>query len=232
VNRDEEKLYVVAPYAIAALNGKDYTADPPRTQLWCLLYAQVRQADNKDFRNILLDDKKLDPRVQIEPDKQVNWLTRYDAQQRVTLKNITIRNWKDELEYANLRHIFKLADTSESNKDATKYGTVAWSNNEVEQLLTLYGLPRNSPLSVLVVEILPVITNLREHVSKAQTSKVAASLQERLPMVDLQLATGARIAVVSESVTVDREQASPLSDELGHHRILRTSPLTEVPFVC
>jgi len=26
--------------------------------------------------------------------------------------------------------------------------------------------------------------------------------------------------------------SSPVSDELGHHRILRTSPLTEVPFVC
>jgi hypothetical protein len=27
-------------------------------------------------------------------------------------------------------------------------------------------------------------------------------------------------------------QPSPLSDELGHHRLLRTSPLTEVPEVC
>jgi hypothetical protein len=27
-------------------------------------------------------------------------------------------------------------------------------------------------------------------------------------------------------------QADPLSDELGQHRILRTSPLTEVPFAC
>jgi hypothetical protein len=113
VNRDEEKLYVIAPFAVAALNGKDYTADPPRTQLWCLLYAQVRQADNRDFRNILLDDKKLDPRVQVESDKQVNWLTRYDGQQRLTLKNITIKNSKDELEYANLRHILKLTDSSE-----------------------------------------------------------------------------------------------------------------------
>ena len=47
------------------LRGKNITADPPRTQLWALLYAQVRQADGKDWRNVLLDDRKLDviPRV-------------------------------------------------------------------------------------------------------------------------------------------------------------------------
>ena len=28
------------------------------------------------------------------------------------------------------------------------------------------------------------------------------------------------------------EGPSPVNEELGHHRILRTSPLTEVPFVC
>jgi len=27
-------------------------------------------------------------------------------------------------------------------------------------------------------------------------------------------------------------EAGPLSDELGQHRILRTSPLTEVPEIC
>ena len=66
VNRDENKLWVSAPYAVAVSNGKNVTADPPRTQLWCLLYAQARQADNLDSRNILLDDKQLDWRLEIE----------------------------------------------------------------------------------------------------------------------------------------------------------------------
>jgi hypothetical protein len=30
----------------------------------------------------------------------------------------------------------------------------------------------------------------------------------------------------------DVESPSPVNEELGEHRILRTSPLTEVPFVC
>ena len=57
--RDEAGLVVEAPYAEAVLNGKNITADPPRTGLWALLYAQVRQADGKDWRNVLLDDREL-----------------------------------------------------------------------------------------------------------------------------------------------------------------------------
>jgi hypothetical protein len=128
VNRDPDKLSVSAPYAVAVFNGKNVTADPPRTELWCLLYAQVKQADNLDFRNILLDDKRLDWRVQIETDPQVNWFERYNDQQRQLLKNITINTWKDELSYGKFKHIFKLADTSSISKDATRYGVTAWSN--------------------------------------------------------------------------------------------------------
>jgi hypothetical protein len=210
VNRDEEKLYVSAPYAAAVFNGKNVTADPPRTELWCLLYAQVRQADNQDFRNILLDDKRLDWRVRIEDDKQVNRFAKYNAAQLQTLKQISINNWKDELSYGKLQHVFKLAETELTNKDATKYGTTAWSNSEIAQWLALYGLPAKASLSVLVVEILPTITNIYEHISALRgqsTNQIAGAASTQ-------------------------QHPSPLSDALGRHRILRTSPLTEVPFVC
>jgi hypothetical protein len=49
VNRDEQKVYVSAPCAVAEFNGRNVTADPPRTQLWGLLYTQVKQAANKDI---------------------------------------------------------------------------------------------------------------------------------------------------------------------------------------
>jgi hypothetical protein len=176
-----------------------------------LLYAQVRQADNQDFRNIPLDDKRLDWRVRIEEDKQVNRFAKYDAAQRQTLKEISINNWKDELSYGKLQHAFKLAETDLTNKDATKYGTTAWSNSEIAQWLALYGLPEKSSLSVLVVEILPTITNLYEHIS-------ALSNQT----------TKQQIAGAAST----QQHPRPLSDALGQHRILRTSPLTEVPFVC
>ena len=58
-HRDEVELLVHAPHAMAVLNGKNVTADPPRTEIWALLYAQVKQADGKDHRNILLEERKL-----------------------------------------------------------------------------------------------------------------------------------------------------------------------------
>ncbi|MGH7800404.1 MAG: hypothetical protein ACREOW_07205 [Thermodesulfobacteriota bacterium] len=233
VNRDEEKLYVSAPYEVAVFNGKNVTADPPRTQLWCLLYAQVKQADNKDYRNILLDDKQLDWRVQIEEDKEVNWFIKYDDQERLTLKNITIKNWKDELDYGEFRHVYKLAELAQLNKDATKYGTVVWSNNEISQLLQLYGLPEDSPLSVLVVEILPTITNIYEHISGLSKNEVMEKLRFDIKLQSLPESGTIKEKILQLNKEKDFQHGpSPLSDELGHHRILRTSPLTEVPFVC
>jgi hypothetical protein len=233
VNQDNEKLYVSAPYAVAVYKGKNVTANPPRTELWALLYAQVKQADNQDFRNILLDDKQLDWRVQIEPDKQVNWLVQYDNPQRSLLKSITIKSWKDELSYGNFQHVYKLVDPATTNKDATKYGTTVWSNDEIIQLLQLYGLPKDSPLSVLVVEILPTITNIFEAVSGLGEPAVNKALRQNVRLRGLPVSEEARQQKDQLNRTRDFEPAAgPLSDELGQHRILRTSPLTEVPFTC
>ncbi|MDL1894922.1 hypothetical protein FBQ82_01485 [Anaerolineae bacterium CFX7] len=233
VNRDEDKLYVTAPYAVAAFNGKNVTADPPRTQLWCLLYAQVKQADDQDFRNILLDDKPLDWRVQVAPDKQVNWFERYDDQQRLTLQNVAMKNWKGDLSNVDFHHVYKLADFVQSNKDAAKYGTTVWSNKEINQLLELYGLPLDLPLSVLVVEILPTITNIYEHITGLAQQQTYNTVQNMFRMDDLPSASIVQEQVTQRAqVNAYRQEASPLSDELGQHRILRTSPLTKAPFVC
>lgn len=233
VNRDTDILYVSAPYAVAVFNGKNVTSDPPRTELWALLYAQVKQADNQDFRNILLDDKRMDWRGQGETDRQVNWLLRYDDQQRQLLKSITIKTWKDEISYGKFQHVFKLVDYSSIARDATRYGTTAWSNDEVEQLLALYGLPPDSPLSVLVVEILPTITNIFEAVPGLGNAAVNAGLRNNVQMATLPEAGAARQQLAQLNLSRDfQPEGDPLSNELGQHRILRTSPLTEVPFAC
>lgn len=44
---------------------------------------------------------------------------------------------------------------SQSNADATPKGYTGWMNKEIEALLENMGLPANSPLSVLCVELLP-----------------------------------------------------------------------------
>lgn len=53
------EIAITAPYANAVLNGKNVAALPPQTSLWCFLYAQVKQADGKAYRNILLASKPL-----------------------------------------------------------------------------------------------------------------------------------------------------------------------------
>lgn len=235
VNRDEDKLYVSAPFASAVFNGKNVTSVPPRTQLWCLLYAQVRMADNEDFRNILLDDRQLDWRVRAELQKEVDLMVRYSEPERKILKGIAYRNSKDDLSYLKIRPLHKLTETSKKNKDSTKYGMAVWSNEEIIQLLRFYGLPEDSPLSVLVVEVLPNITNLREHMpnlgksgAKEERDARSGSLKTPLRGVDT---SGSLMARSLEHAALEAGP-SPVSDTLGHHRILRTSPLTEVPFVC
>jgi hypothetical protein len=231
-NRDGEKLWVTAPYAVAVHGGKNVTADPPRTELWALLYAQVRQADKKAFRNILLDDRRLDWRVQVETEKDFDVLERYSDDQLKVLTSIAFENFKYEIDAGGSAKLLKLTDDANSNKDATKYGTVVWSHNEVLELLANLALPLGSPLSVLVVETLPQIRNLAQHVSNLQRPRVAAAASGLVGGADTEFAGQAFIAGTPRMAAPSFDTASPVSDELGHHRILRTSPLTQVPEIC
>ena len=236
VNRDEEKLYVTAPYAVAVHNGKNVTADPPRTEIWALLYAQVKQADNKEFRNILLDDLVLSPYVQVEHDKTVLWKQKYTADERNTLKRAALRTFRDDALYAGAQNMLKLADPSTVNSDATKFGTTIWPNDAVTQLLAQYGLPPDSPLSVLCVEILPHITNVFEHVSALHQRDVRDNMRAMVGGGSNFPSDGA----ISEGLatrtmalkSIDFDEDRPLNDQLGNYRILRTSPLMKVPYVC
>jgi hypothetical protein len=93
-----------------APRAKNVTADPPRTEIWAPLYAQVKQVDNKEFRNILLDDLVLSPYVQVEHDKAVLWKRKYTAEERNTLKRAALGTFRDDANYASAQNMFKLAD--------------------------------------------------------------------------------------------------------------------------
>jgi hypothetical protein len=230
-NRDDDKLWVTAPYAVAVHGGKNVTADPPRTELWALLYAQVHQADKKAFRNILLDDRQLDWRVQVETEKEVDVLEKYSDDQLEVLQSIAFRSFKFEVNAASQVKVLKLTDFSTKNKDATRYGTVVWTQNEVLQLLANLGLPLGSPLSVLVVETLPQIHSLYEHVSRLDRPRVAVAARDLVAEGDSGVFMEG-LAARLHATTGPARTPSPVSDELGHHRLLRTSPLTAVPEIC
>ena len=233
-NRDAEKLYVTAPYAIAVHNGKNITAVPPRTEIWALLYAQVKQADNKEYRNILLDDKVLDANVRVEHDKSAILRANYTVQQRNILKR-AVKSFRNELDYSTARSLYKLADEENGNKDATKYGTVIWSSSEIDKLLALYGLPLGTPLSVLCVEILPQITNIFEQVSGLNSQAVSEKMRKTFTSTDFPSDGTISEGVAARTMALQSirpNEDRPLNDQLGNYRILRTSPLKKVPFVC
>src|SRR5262249_21174668 len=121
-DRSESQLFVEAPYAEAIVNGKNITADPPRTEIWALLYAQVRPADGKDSRNILLDDRRLLVRPRLREG------------------------------FSNLKITVPAAF---ENRDAAVKGITHWTQDEILQMLHNLGLPEDSSLSVLCVEMMP-----------------------------------------------------------------------------
>ncbi|MBC8160388.1 MAG: hypothetical protein H7Z42_04140, partial [Roseiflexaceae bacterium] len=190
--RSEEALVIEAPYAEAVLNGKNITAEPPRTEIWALLYAQVRQADGKDWRNILLDDRalRLRPRVL--------------GRRRDTI-------------------VGSVQPMAFQNRDATAYGLTGWRQAEIADFLRDLGLPQDSPLSVLCVEMLPRAAALRSQAAGEQRQAegdLVSSVQ------------AARSGRAAAPLAMADDDVRPLTDGLGHYRILRTSPLTEVPEVC
>ncbi len=231
-NRDEEKLYITAPYAVAVHKGKNVTSKPPRSSIWALLYAQVKQADNKDFRNVLLDEKKLDWRIRVEHKKDVKWIEKYDDYQINTLKYISIKNTNNEINYGNIQQVYKLADLTNVNKDSTKYGTGIWTNKEINQILNLFGLPLDVSLSVLCVEMLPHISNIYEHVNSLNNQKIRTNLGKIVNEDQLPNEEEINYRNNVNEVNSIFNDIRPLSNQLGEFRILRTSPLTEVPFVC
>jgi hypothetical protein len=59
VSRTREHVLVSAPYANPVADGQIVRAEPPNSDLWALLYVQVRLADVSDWRNILIGRARL-----------------------------------------------------------------------------------------------------------------------------------------------------------------------------
>jgi hypothetical protein len=291
VNRNNVLLSVSAPHAQAVINGKDVTSQPPRTLLYCMLYAQVKRADGTEYRNILLDQKlmgraktiigdvlyggKESPNYTLASKETVagsiikevkpavretktvstkavkNTATidlkqlRNTIEQRVIEEQgaIGLKEAKDKIDaiFADTKktpaQIAAAVNASISiRKDMPVMGNAYWSNTEIDEQLTLLGLPDDAALSVLVVEVFDNITNRAELITSSRYDDRGAGLaySELRSDVFLQQKEGApRDEVFQDSTTrAARGDKQALSGNLGEFRILRTSPLTEVPFVC
>jgi hypothetical protein len=94
------------------------------------LYAQVLQADGRQFRNILLTEARLD---------------------HVTVKDLDVRTFLSRCVEMEVRASNGLM----ANIDAPATGIFTWTEKEIRQLLELFKLDLDTPLSVLVVEMMP-----------------------------------------------------------------------------
>ena len=94
---------------------------------------------------------------------------------------------------------------------ADRYVGAMWAQLEITKALAAYGLPVDSPLSVLAVELLPE----------------RPWLGETYVMPDLEMRARAASHTPAEGGVPD-----PLGGDLGQVRILRTSPLARVSDVC
>ena len=296
VNRDQDRVSATAPYAKAVWKGKNVTSDPPRTQLHCVLYAQVQQADGLEYRNILLDEKlmtlvKPKPtrpgttggRRTLTSETLLSSVARMSsmwtvdktdeiARANVVLSNLTLMNevarlkvdtaYQKKVDKAikdyksgkavkldrgtagTILHAFESLKLKEAAppvvsaakftdatlvagaaiaiyKDLPKTATAAWDNKEIAELLKQLGLPEDAPLSILVVEVFGNITSIFDHIyylSDEQLSALAGSDNTQ--------------QIANTLLDRRRRNRQALNEELGNYRILRTSPLTEVPFVC
>jgi hypothetical protein len=210
VDHNEDYILVNAPYAQTVFNGRNVTANPPRTEIWALLFAQVRMADDSDERNVLLADRKL----VILPEGN------------------------------------SFAPSGDTN--VSPQGITGWTNQEIGDLLKLYGLPGNSTLSVLCVEMLPGYeqffvggnvnqeeANVISHKATPVTApefrryvqKIDAVIGETRAQVQARLRQG-KEDLVSPYVPVEGDGPRPMTSDLGNYRILRTSLLVSVPEVC
>ncbi len=221
VNRNEKHVMVTAPFAQTVFNGADVTSKPPRTQLWALLYAQVKRADDLVYRNILLDDQLfVRQKIAVDPATGIQII--------------------------------------DINTDAVQYGITGWKNKDIDIMLQQYGLPIDSNLSVLVVEMLPTYDKFSSPFNRNDNDNNGvfvrnlgfAKLEEGMEIQyfktklnfaataagikQQQLETNLQNSI--EEAFIDEAQKEellrPLTEQLGSERILRTSTLVPVPPIC
>jgi hypothetical protein len=130
VNRTPDGIFVTAQHAVAVFNGRNVTSYPPKTEIWAMLYAQVRQADASQNRNFLLAEMKL---------------TAPQVRQSSVTTFLAARSSKE----------IKVFNSLDITVDAPPAAAGQWNEKEIQALLHASGLEETIGLSVLAVEMMP-----------------------------------------------------------------------------
>jgi hypothetical protein len=76
---------------------------------------------------------------------------------------------------------------------------------------------------------------LYDHVNDLNDGEVQNNFKRTLTSENFPLDSRIKEELAAKKIamqSINLNEAKPLSNKLGHYRILRTSPLTEVPFMC
>ncbi|MBC6108992.1 hypothetical protein ACFOG5_13295 [Pedobacter fastidiosus] len=165
------EIVITAPFATAVLNGENVSANPPQTSMWYMLYTQVRQADGKSYRNLLIDSGNM---PYAPPKRKI-------LDQAVSLQPI---------------------------QEGTKSGRAILKVEDIQARLLEMGLPAESSLSVLCVEMFPLDNQWSIDLRRQRLENIAGERGE------------------------EAELLNPLTTGLGSYRIYRTSALVAVSDVC
>lgn len=134
--RVKNGILATSSYAKAFHRGIDLQALPPHTQIWFILYAQVNQADGSTMRNVELDKRLgaiLNRRQALGYKKNTGMSVGFEFEDSTTIGS----------------------RKSIQNLQAPIQGHALWRQNEVVTMLNDLGLPQDTPLSILGVELLP-----------------------------------------------------------------------------
>jgi hypothetical protein len=215
-NRNKQEIFVSAPYATTVLNGVrvyDLQRGDPQTVIWFMLYAQVLQTDGASYRNILLahQEGKLLPDpppllVRIPPS-----FGGFGVELHTTSRPLATNGAG-----AHLSPAFSplpVAGKHTVNRDPRAF--TIFPEKDIESYLSSLSLPLNSPVSVLAVELLPGQLNF-------------GNFDRPGPFAG----QPARAGAAEPAATAVAVAEDPLGTQLGLRRILRTSPLTQVPPIC
>ena len=132
--RVKHGILASSSYAMAFNQGTNLQSLPPNTQIWFVLYAQVNQADGSTRRNIELDKRA------------GRLLSRKDTGAFKKMTGVKLSDFNTG---------FSTAHQAKQTLQAPLQGHAFWQQNEVVALLNDMGLPQDTPLSILGVELLP-----------------------------------------------------------------------------
>jgi hypothetical protein len=221
VSRNEKHIMATAPFANTVFNGADVTSKPPRTQLWALLYAQVKRADDLVYRNILLDDQ-LFLRQRVPKDKKGAAFIEINSD----AVQYGITGWKNK----DVRDMLR------------QYGlpvTSSLSILTVEMLPTydkFFSPTRETLYSKRVkgknnqAEMAKIEEGMEIHHFRTNLNRLVADAEEIQKKLEEDLHSKLEEQYINEAQK--QELIRPLTDQLGLERILRTSTLVPVPPIC